>query len=109
MATKKPSYNPVYASCRDVGHMWRYFRWYGWRRVLICANCDMRREEQMDKDYKVTWRRYHIPKGYRWIGEPIPTGKLRRTLKSEARKLSRWANVATMRESAIKQEKASTT
>lgn len=84
-------YNPKFAACRDLGHEWDYYTWYGSKRTLICANCGMRREEIMDGNFKIIWRRYHQPKGYAWKTEAIPIKRLRAELKREARKLARWA------------------
>ena len=89
---KLPSeeYNPKFAACRDLGHEWDYYQWYGSRRTLVCANCGMRREEVMDANMRVVWRRYKVPPGYRWKDTALPIKKLRNTLKREARKLLRW-------------------
>jgi hypothetical protein len=50
----------------------------------------MRREEVMDGNMKIVWRRYIRPKGYSWRDTATPIKALRKTLKAEARKLTRW-------------------
>lgn len=92
LMAKLPSevYNPKYAACRDLGHEWDYYRWYGSKRTLICDNCGMRREEVMDGNMKIIYRRYIRPKGYSWKDTSIPIKTLRKQLKQEARKLARW-------------------
>lgn len=89
---KLPSevYKPQFAACRDVGHEWDYFEWYGSKRTLICANCNARRIERLDGNYQITYRRYVMPKGYAWKDTSIPVKRLRAQLKREARKLQRW-------------------
>ena len=89
---KLPSevYKPVYAACRDLGHEWDYYRWHGSKRILLCDNCKARREEVLDGNMKVVWRRYVYPKDYGWTDIAIPIKALRKQLKREARKLLRW-------------------
>ena len=82
-------YLPKFASCRDLGHKWDYFEWHGQRRILICDNCDARREETMDA-FDIVKRRYTYPKGYSWQHTPLPVRELRRELRREASKLDRW-------------------
>lgn len=89
---KLPSeeYNPKFASCRDLGHEWDYYQWHGSKRTLICDACGARREEVMDGNMKIVWRRYRMPKGYYWKDVALPIKKIRAQLKREARKLTRW-------------------
>jgi hypothetical protein len=44
----------------------------------------------MDGNFKIVWRRYARPKGYAWKDTDLPIKALRKQLKSEARKLTRW-------------------
>lgn len=83
-------YKPIYAACRDLGHEWDYYRWRGNHRVLVCDNCTCKREDHLDANMKVVWRRYIYPKDYQWKDTALPIKVLRQQLKREARKLLRW-------------------
>jgi Zn-finger protein len=82
-------YSPWYAMCRDTGHQWDYFEWYGGRRVLQCNNCKTTRTDVMDNNYEIISRSYRYPNGYSWKDEPHPVKLLRRQLRMEALKLMR--------------------
>ncbi len=82
-------YLAKFSACRDIGHQWNYFEWFGGRRVLICYNCGTKREDTLDQ-FAITKSRYVYPKGYSWKGESMTTRELRKQLRREASKLARW-------------------
>jgi hypothetical protein len=82
-------YLPQFAACRDVGHQWDYFEWYGGKRTLVCASCDTKRVETLDGHAVVT-RRYIYANGYSFKDTPVAIKDIRRMLQREGSKLDRW-------------------
>lgn len=83
-------YDLRFAACRDVGHMWEYYGWRGFQRILACHNCPTIRTDNMDGKGRITGRVYKYPPGYHYKRTSKVILELRATLRREARKLARW-------------------